>query len=171
MISRSRKRAFIVAALASFLAAALLMPRLWGDERVLALTPQTDSIADSDLSLAAAAAGSLISEETEITFVGAEGKVVLGALTESERVFGDDQESFEAMRLVVVHVPSPTRGVDYSRPPGTSAESIVSALLVIDPSGNVIASELATPSAEAGRDMSRMELMGDVRTAVVEPLP
>jgi hypothetical protein len=133
-------------------------------------TPTQDSaLTQDDRSRAMRAAALLLDGPRRIDVVKGSGDEVLQALYPDENVFGETQEKVSSGDLLVVIVPNPTRNIDYSRPPRVERREIVSALLVIDDSGTVIASELSTAEADPAEQRRRVNRIGYVEAMTVDP--
>ena len=133
-------------------------------------TPTQDSaLTQDDRARAMRAAALLLDGPRRIDVVKGSGDEVLQALYPDEDVFGETQEKVSSGDLLVVIVPNPMRNIDYSRPPGVERREIVGALLIIDDSGTVIASELSTAEADPAEQPRRMNTIGHVYSMTVDP--
>jgi hypothetical protein len=132
-------------------------------------TAEGGPLTQDDRARAMRAAALLLDGPRRIDVVKGSGEEVLQALYPDENVFGDTQDKVGSGDLLVVNVPNPTRNVDYSRPPGVERREIVSALLVIDDSGTVIASELSTVEADPAEQLRRVNRIGHVDSMTVDP--
>jgi hypothetical protein len=130
---------------------------------------QASALTQDDRARAMRAAAVLLDGPRRIDVVKGAGDEVLQALYPDENVFGEIQDNVSSGDLLVVMVPNPTRNIDYSRPPGVERREIVSALLVIDDGGTVIASELSTAEADPAEQSRRVNRIGHVDSMTVDP--